>query len=833
MARISTYTVDGAPVSSDKLIGTDSSGVATKNYPLGSVADWLKESGASAVLGQTNYKFQVVLDPDAGREPGSISFSDYGGDGTEFISVSALMVSNLSSTGQYIGDYLLSTVGDRVMLGQLDNLNNFGVYRLVSLIQNPVEPTFFDAELLFVEGNGALMGNKTYGLATYSASASAGSAIGGSIGGVIANQTDLVEYIDTEISEIPAPTLETVTNEGNTTTNDITVNSVVANGTLQLSAYTAGLLQTDAAGNVSLDTTSYSTFSGNYDDLENKPYIPITGVDFDPVGTDNSTNVTLLSVTENYLSISGQEITAGIVPISLGGTGAETAADARSSLNVDVAGTDNSTNVTLSGEYDYLTLAGQEITLEQIDYDTDILNTPILGTASASAATDFVAVIGDTMTGDLIINKDNPRIAFSDQGAIMNIRYDGGIFYIDPASGSNRYVRITNSGAGSIDLSVDGNIGIGTTSPNAKLDVNNSAVGEYAYFGSGSTRQLRLSSYNTVSDHAGHKINASSGNGEITLATNSIAALTVKNDQTIQLNAYGVGYLKSDASGNITVDSDTIEDTLDSVTTRGNTTSNNITVGSITANGNITTNTGVFYSGNGTKLDLNQYNAGYLRLLTDNTERLRVTATGNVGIGTTSPQTELHVKGNNGWGEVASLEFYSEGTALADIYASTDKHLYFRTNGTTERMRITAAGNVGIGTTSPSYKLQVNSGGSTFPSSIGNDQANLLIGAFAGDTYIQSANASINGVSDLLLTGYNGANIPLLSLIATTTYIKNKVGIGTTTPSYKLDVNGASRIYGNAQALTVQGTDHVYIGWSPAGSRKAYAGFASFFGILF
>ena len=134
----------------------------------------------------------------------------------------------------------------------------------------------------------------------------------------------------------------------------------------------------------------------------------------------------------------------------------------------------------------------------------------------------------------------------------------------------------------SSDVAFDEKVGIGTTSPNAILDVNKSTIGEYAYFGSGLTRQLRLSSYNTVSDHAGHKINASSGNGEITLATNSNAALTVKNDQTIQFNSYGAGYLKSDASGNITVDTSTIEDTLDSVTDRGNTTTNDIEVGNIT-----------------------------------------------------------------------------------------------------------------------------------------------------------------------------------------------------------------------------------------------------------
>ena len=50
----------------------------------------------------------------------------------------------------------------------------------------------------------------------------------------------------------------------------------------------------------------------------------------------------------NYLSITGQEITGGTVPLSSGGTGATTAAAARTALGVDASGTDNSTDVTLA-----------------------------------------------------------------------------------------------------------------------------------------------------------------------------------------------------------------------------------------------------------------------------------------------------------------------------------------------------------------------------------------------------------------------------------------------------------------------------------------------------
>lgn len=48
-------------------------------------------------------------------------------------------------------------------------------------------------------------------------------------------------------------------------------------------------------------------------------------LDVDDKGTDNSTNVSLTSVSGNYLSISGQVITAGTVPVALGGTGSTTA----------------------------------------------------------------------------------------------------------------------------------------------------------------------------------------------------------------------------------------------------------------------------------------------------------------------------------------------------------------------------------------------------------------------------------------------------------------------------------------------------------------------------
>jgi len=67
----------------------------------------------------------------------------------------------------------------------------------------------------------------------------------------------------------------------------------------------------------------------------------------------------------------------------------ESGATLRTTLGVDVSGTDNSSPVTLSGSLDYLTLSGQAITLQQVNLTTDVTDTlPVAngGTGSATAS---------------------------------------------------------------------------------------------------------------------------------------------------------------------------------------------------------------------------------------------------------------------------------------------------------------------------------------------------------------------------------------------------------------------------------------------------------------
>ncbi len=120
--------------------------------------------------------------------------------------------------------------------------------------------------------------------------------------------------------------------------------------------------------------------SSNLSDLANAGTAR-TNLGVDAAGTDNSTDVTLGNT--NYLSLSGQEITGGTVPIGSGGTGATSAGAARTALGVDAAGTDNSTDVTLvTTSHDYLGISGQAITLGTIQND-DLANSSITINGSA------------------------------------------------------------------------------------------------------------------------------------------------------------------------------------------------------------------------------------------------------------------------------------------------------------------------------------------------------------------------------------------------------------------------------------------------------------------
>ncbi len=174
---------------------------------------------------------------------------------------------------------------------------------------------------------------------------------------------------------------------------------------------------------------------------------------------------------------------------------------------------------------------------------------------------------------------------------------------------------------------------------------------------------------------------------------------------------------------------------------------------------------------------------------------------GNVGIGTATPGYKLTVQN----GEIVSasdtdagLVFTgTDGTAndMTVRYDRPNARLEFRDNLNSEtRMVVKQDGNVGIGTTSPSYKLEIASGDNAAirlgPNSLGRS---LLLGGWNDTDFTEARIQSSNGNLHLDAQGVLGG-IYLNHYHSGDVYLVvggGNVGIGTTNlGSYRLSVNG-------------------------------------------
>lgn len=162
----------------------------------------------------------------------------------------------------------------------------------------------------------------------------------------------------------------------------------------------------------------------------------------------------------------------------------------------------------------------------------------------------------------------------------------------------------------------------------------------------------------------------------------------------------------------------------------------------------------------------------------------------NVGIGTTSPvaisnYTTLDVRGTNGSllymglaGATAGLRLIGEGTDGYIDNLTTGGSLLFRTNNATERMRITSGGNVGIGTSSPSAKLDIQGNTSTTGTTIYKDgSTSIMLSGRDADFYGGS-----NSDGGIFVYGNNKLHLSTNSARRLTVDGSGNVGIGTTSP---------------------------------------------------
>lgn len=186
-----------------------------------------------------------------------------------------------------------------------------------------------------------------------------------------------------------------------------------------------------------------------------------------------------------------------------------------------------------------------------------------------------------------------------------------------------------------------------------------------------------------------------------------------------------------------------------------------------------------------------------------------------VGIGTTSPQEKLHIY-STGAGPVrteiettqaadAVLKYTNSNRSYGTFLTQDGNFSIYDYNAVSHRFYMLTNGNVGIGTTSPGYKLDV---AGDMNVGINTGFTTTRLNFLEGFSYIEAANVfgtgsiSMNvGSGEIYLSSNGnvgvGTSSPSQKLhVSGNGYFSGNVGIGTTSPNEKLEVNGSVRVTG-------------------------------------
>jgi hypothetical protein len=167
-------------------------------------------------------------------------------------------------------------------------------------------------------------------------------------------------------------------------------------------------------------------------------------------------------------------------------------------------------------------------------------------------------------------------------------------------------------------------------------------------------------------------------------------------------------------------------------------------------------------------------------------DRLVIDSSGKIGIGTLSPLARFHINGDAG-----KDAFRVQINGLTKLYVNSGGGVAVGASTTPPANGLYVAGNVGIGTSVPSVKLNV----------VGGSDASLAGGGYIVAGSIGSSNVVIdeneimarnNGVSNTLLLNNDGGDVNVSAGALFVESTTNRIGIGTTVPQVRLHVSGGT-----------------------------------------
>jgi hypothetical protein len=370
-----------------------------------------------------------------------------------------------------------------------------------------------------------------------------------------------------------------------------------------------------------------------------------------------------------------------------------------------------------------------------------------------------------------------------------------------------------------------GNVGIGTTSPDAKL--HSVSTTEQLRLGYDATNYWKF----TVDSGGNLKLESTGLTKSINFSNNDLAGV---NSITINDAGVGEGIFIPNTSGNWSIDSSPLN--------RSNAAGNLNLYG--TVNNIALWRPALFVYNASNYATITPQSNGGINFTTTGGD-ITFNQVGNVGIGTTGPNAKLSfgttVVDNKIYLYDATNDKYGFGIRSSQfmIYAgaggtSTGGITFGTFNGTTftENVRFQNGGNVGIGTTSPSAKLHIYDNSTNYLTMLGPNAAivrglNVKISNWDANTGVPlnlfetehttvtrnnevfriHSNETGTSSKPFRITAQGTLGSPTYEAL-TVNYLGN-VGIGTTTPSFKLDINGNAKISSNLGIGGAPATDRV------------------------